>query len=90
MLRQRANRESNHSRPLKVFVSYSRSDAQFADKLVARLEARGVVVSIDKRDLPMLEEWQRELLGAHSCAADAIVFIDHRTVRQVGDIRYWD
>ncbi len=74
MLRQRANRESNHSRPLKVFVSYSRSDAQFADKLVARLEARGVVVSIDKRDLPMLEDWQRELLGLIR-AADAIVFI---------------
>lgn len=47
----------------KVFISYSRKDMAVADRLVAALEARGCEVRIDRRDLPLLEEWQRELIG---------------------------
>lgn len=59
---------------LKVFISYSRRDMAFADRLVGALEARGIDVIIDRRDLPLLEEWQKELLGFIR-KADAIVYV---------------
>jgi hypothetical protein len=46
----------------------------FADRIVAALEARGIEVIIDRRDLPLLEEWQRELIGFIQ-KADAVVFL---------------
>jgi hypothetical protein len=58
----------------KVFVSYARSDMAFADRLVAAMEARGQEVMIDRRDLPILEELQRELIGFIR-SADAVVFL---------------
>lgn len=59
---------------LRVFISYSRKDLEFALLIVAALEARGVAPKIDTRDLPKLEDWRRELLGFIR-EADAIVFI---------------
>jgi WD40 repeat protein len=59
---------------LKVFISYSRRDMEFAERLVAALEARGQEVIIDRRDLPLLEQWQVELQGFIR-NADAVVFI---------------
>lgn len=41
---------------------------------MAALEARGIEPRIDMRDLPKLEDWQRELLGFIR-EADAVVFI---------------
>ncbi len=46
---------------LKIFISYSRTDAAAADALVTALEARDFEVTIDKRNLPFGEEWQKEL-----------------------------
>jgi acyl-CoA synthetase (AMP-forming)/AMP-acid ligase II len=61
-------------RKLKVFISYSRKDVIFAQRIVAALDARGLAPKIDTRDLQKLEDWRRELLGfIHE--ADAIVFI---------------
>lgn len=57
-----------------VFISYSRSDMAFADSLVGALETRGARVRIDRRDLPLLVDWERELLEFIR-AADTIVFI---------------
>jgi len=45
----------------RVFISYSRQDAEIADAVVSDLEARGFEVTIDRRDLPFGEEWQAEL-----------------------------
>jgi hypothetical protein len=59
---------------LNVFISYSRKDIVFAQRVVAELEARGVAPKIDTRDLPKLEDWRRELLGFIR-EADAVVFI---------------
>jgi hypothetical protein len=59
---------------LKVFISYSRKDADFAQQLLLALETRGLAPKIDTQDLPKLEDWKRELLGfIHE--ADAVVFI---------------
>lgn len=62
------------SNALKVFISYSRADMEFADKLVVALESRGIVVLIDRRDLPDLQDWERELLGFIR-RADTVVFV---------------
>ena len=59
---------------LKVFISYSRRDMPFADRLVAALDARGFEVMIDRRDLPKLEDWERELLGFIR-RADTVIFV---------------
>jgi hypothetical protein len=59
---------------LRVFVSYSRRDIKFAERLVAELEARNLTPKLDTRDLPTLEDWRRELLGLIR-EADAVVFI---------------
>ncbi len=59
---------------LKVFISYSRRDMQFADRLVAALEIRGLNVLIDRRDLPLLEDWERELIGFVR-QSDTVVFV---------------
>ncbi len=59
---------------VKVFVSYSRRDRVFAERIVAALEARGLEPKLDTRDLPKLEDWRRELTGFIR-EADAVVFI---------------
>jgi lipoprotein NlpI len=59
---------------VNVFISYSRKDIGFAEKLFNALAARGLSPKIDTQDLPSLEDWRRELLGAIG-AADAVVFI---------------
>jgi hypothetical protein len=58
----------------KVFISYSRKDVAFAQRVVAALEARGMAPKIDTRDLLKLEDWRRELLGFIR-EADAVVFV---------------
>ena len=59
---------------LKVFVSYSRVDLAFADKLVAALEAHDIEVRIDRRDLPFAREWQEELVEMVRWA-DTVLFV---------------
>ena len=59
---------------IKVFVSYSRADLAFADKLVAALEAHDIEVRIDRRDLPFAREWQEELVEMVRWA-DTVLFI---------------
>jgi hypothetical protein len=59
---------------VKVFISYSRRDLPFTERLVEALQARGLAAKIDTRDLPKLEDWRRELLGFIR-EADAVVFV---------------
>ena len=71
-------------RKFKVFLSYARLDKEFAKRIVGALESRGIEVKIDERDLPLAEEWQRELLEFIR-EADAFVFI----VSEVSVDRPW-
>jgi TIR domain len=41
----------------KVFISYSRKDMAFADRLDAALKARGFEPLIDRTDILAFEEW---------------------------------
>jgi hypothetical protein len=66
-----------HAGPLskaKVFISYSRKDMAFADRLEAALKARGFEPLIDRTDIYAFEEWWKRvevLIGR----ADSVVFV---------------
>jgi hypothetical protein len=45
----------------KVFISYSRKDIEFADRLDAALKARGSEPLIDRTDIYAFEEWWKRV-----------------------------
>ena len=59
---------------LKVFVSYSRRDVDFADQLVTVLADRGFEVVIDRKDIDAAERW-KERLGQLILQSDIVVFV---------------
>lgn len=46
---------------MKIFISYSRKDAKFTDRLATDLNARGIATWQDKRDIPAGSRWDREV-----------------------------
>ena len=62
------------AKSLKVFVSYSRTDVDFADQLVLALEDKGFEAILDRHDMSGGENW-RERLGKLILSADAVAFI---------------
>ena len=59
---------------LKVFLSYARDDLEFADQLVAALDAFGFEPLIDRHGISAGEDWKRRL-GALIAEADTVVFL---------------
>jgi hypothetical protein len=59
---------------LRVFISYSRDDIDFADQLTAALDFSGFECSIDREGISGGEEWKRSLGGLIS-EADTVVFV---------------
>jgi hypothetical protein len=59
---------------LKVFISYSRRDLEFADQLAAVLESQGFQPTIDRKGIYGAERWE-ERLGQLILEADAVVFV---------------
>ncbi len=64
----------SHSGKLKVFISYSRRDLDFADQLGAILEWQGFLVSIDRKGIHGAENWETRL-GNMILEADTIIFV---------------
>jgi hypothetical protein len=62
------------ARGLKVFVSYSRKDLDFAEQLVPALEVLGYTIIIDRKGIHGAEKWEARL-GQMILEADTIVFI---------------
>jgi hypothetical protein len=58
----------------KVFISYSRKDMAFADRLEAALKARGFEPPIDRTDIYAFEEWWKRI-EALIGQADTVVFV---------------
>jgi WD40 repeat protein len=58
----------------KVFISYSRKDGAFAEKLRSMLLARGFEAFLDKEDILPGEPWRQRLEGL-ILAADGVVFV---------------
>lgn len=57
-----------------IFVSYSRDDADFVDKLVADLEESSIETWVDRRDIPSGQRWDRVVQKAlDSCEALLLV-----------------
>ncbi|MBI1340492.1 TIR domain-containing protein [bacterium] len=59
---------------IKVFVSYSRTDKEFADDLVIGLQACGFEAYIDREDIAAGEDWAARL-GGLIAAADTVVYV---------------
>lgn len=59
---------------LKVFISYSRRDVQFADELELALSSRGFEALVDRHDIDAGEEWQKRL-GELLTACDTVIFV---------------
>jgi predicted nucleotidyltransferase len=58
----------------KVFISYSRKDIAFADRLDAALKARGFEPLIDRTDIYAFEEWWKRVEDL-IVRADTIIFV---------------
>jgi hypothetical protein len=58
----------------KIFISYSRKDMAFADRLEATLKARGFEVLIDRQEIYAFEDWWRRI-EALIGRADTVVFV---------------
>jgi tetratricopeptide (TPR) repeat protein len=58
----------------KVFISYSRKDIGFADRLDAALKARGFEPLIDRTDIYAFEEWWKRIEDLIT-RADTVVFV---------------
>src|ERR1700722_12765012 len=58
----------------KVFVSYSREDTAFADRLESALKIRGFEVFIDRHDISALEKWWKRI-ETLIVKADTVVFV---------------
>ncbi|WP_419910708.1 toll/interleukin-1 receptor domain-containing protein [Hoeflea sp.] len=62
------------SEQIEVFISYSRDDLAFVDRLQQALDARGVRATVDREDIAKSEDWWmriRQLIAQ----ADTIVFV---------------
>src|SRR3984893_160769 len=69
-----AVRESGQEPKTKVFISFSRKDIAFADRLDAALWARGFEPLIDRTDIYAFEEWWKRVEDLITCA-DTVVFV---------------
>src|SRR5262249_25473218 len=67
-------RESGEPSHAKVFISYSRKDMAFVDRLEAALKARGFEPLIDRTDIYAFEEWWTRIEGLIA-SADTVVFV---------------
>ena len=58
----------------RVFISYSRKDMAFADRLEAALKTRGFEVLIDRQEIYAFEDWWKRI-EALIGRADTVVFV---------------
>jgi hypothetical protein len=58
----------------RIFISYSRRDLAFADRLDAALRERGFATLIDRADIHAFEDWEKRIKEL-IVAADTVVFV---------------
>jgi formylglycine-generating enzyme required for sulfatase activity len=66
--------ERNVETKTRVFISYSRKNLAFADKLEVALKTRGFEVLIDRQEIYAFEDWWTRI-EALIGSADAVVFV---------------
>jgi WD40 repeat protein len=62
------------ARKARIFISYSRRDTAFADRLERALETRGFEPLIDRRDIAKLEDWWKRIEDL-IVRSDTVVFV---------------
>jgi hypothetical protein len=81
--RHKARRAISHRAPAhkageqckaRVFISYSRKDMAFADRLDAALKKRGINPLIDRTDIYVFEDWWQRIESL-IVQADTVVFV---------------
>ena len=73
MAAKAAHAPDNQSKA-KIFISYSRKDMAFADKLEAALKARGFEPLIDRAEIYAFEDWWKRIKALIG-RADTVVFV---------------
>jgi hypothetical protein len=73
-LREADRAASSDKGKLRVFISYSRDDLDFADQLTAALDFSGFECFIDRQGISGGEDWKRSLGGLIG-EADTVVFV---------------
>src|SRR5437660_4400808 len=58
----------------RVFISYSRKDMAFAERLEAALKARGIEPLVDRSEIYAFEDWWKRI-EALIAAADTVIFV---------------
>jgi formylglycine-generating enzyme required for sulfatase activity len=66
--------ERNVETKTRIFISYSRKDMAFVDRLEAALRARGFEPLIDRTEIYAFEDWWKRIEGLIG-AADTVVFV---------------
>ncbi len=66
--------KSEQQAKAKIFISYSRKDLAFADRLAAALKARGFEPLIDRSEIYAFEEWWQRI-EALIIRSDTVVFV---------------
>jgi hypothetical protein len=69
-----AHEKAGRGSKARVFISYSRKDLAFADRLEAALEARGFEPLIDRAEIYAFEEWWTRIEKLIA-SADTVVFL---------------
>ena len=73
-LQQASGPASSDRGKLRVFISYSREDLDFADQLAAALDSSGFECFIDREGISGGEAWKRRL-GNLISEADTVIFV---------------
>ena len=66
--------DGSQPKKLQVFISYSRRDLAFVDRLQSTLRERGIAASVDRTDIAKGEEWWKRIQQLIT-EADTIVFV---------------
>lgn len=63
-----------------VFLSYSRSDAPIVDKIANDLQKEGIAIWLDRRNLVVGQDWQKQIEKALMDAPAVLVFISKNSL----------
>ena len=66
------------SKPLKVFITYARTDEEAKDKLIkslAVMERQGLIDIWHDKEIPGGDRWQEEIFSAHLPTSDLLLYL---------------
>lgn len=64
-----------------VFLSYSRKDAEYVDRIARQLEGAAFKTWVDRRGIAGGEQWRREIVAAIQAAEAMLLFLSPHSAR---------